>query len=338
MPEMPDFNSLSVVIPTYNRKKVLAKALEAYLVQSSPQLIHELLVVDDGSTDGTESLVRDFSQRAPFPIRYTWQSNKGGGSARNVGIREARSEIILFTDDDVAPQRDLVAQHMEWHRRTPQPGAAVLGYVTWAPEVKATPFMRWYGEDGALFRYRSLRGRREADCHFFYTCNLSLKTEFLRTCGQFDEEFDSPGYEDLELGYRLDKAGMKLFYNSAAIGYHYQHFSFEQACQKRRGNRAAALTFFRKEAGQQLLQQVRKRRSDAKYAVMKGMATAAATVLSPVRRLLDSSFPLPGFVYHLFYWNDGTRLLMAAADEDRLVVMPVAKDEAWRPENRKSAS
>ena len=233
MPDTPAFNSLSVVIPTYNREKVLAKALEAHLAQSSPELIQELLVVDDGSTDGTESMVAEFGRRSPFQIRYFRQSNRGPATARNLGIREATSNLILFTDSDIVPQHDLVRQHLEWHNRNPQIGAAVLGYVTWSPEIKATPFMRWYGEDGALFRYRSLRGRPgKVGCHFFYTCNLSLKTEFLRTGGQFDEDFKSAGYEDLELGYRLNKRGMRLLYNPAAIGYHYRRFSFEEACQK----------------------------------------------------------------------------------------------------------
>jgi glycosyltransferase involved in cell wall biosynthesis len=326
MPDTPVFDSLSVIIPTYNREKVLAKALEAYLVHTSPQQIHELLVVDDGSTDGTESMVSEFGRRSPFPIRYFRQPNRGPGTARNLGIREARSNVILLTDSDIIPEHDLVAEHLEWHKRNPQIEAAVLGYVTWSPEIEATPFMRWYGEDGALFRYRSLRGRTgEVGCHFFYTCNLSLKTEFLRTRGQFDEDFKGAGYEDLELGYRLNKLGMKLLYNSAAIGYHYQRFSFEEACRKTRANVASAQLFFGKEAGQQLLQEVQQARSGARYTITEGIAKAVAKLFSPARRLLDSSFPLPRIVYHLFYWYDATRVLMANAVENRLVAKPVDK-------------
>lgn len=329
MTERSEFNSLSIVIPTYNREEVLAKALEAYLAQSSPQLISELLVVDDGSTDNTEAMVKAFARRAPFPVRYFRQLNQGPATARNLGIREAASNLILFSDSDIIPEHDLVAQHIEWHRKNSQLEAAVLGYVTWSPEIKATPFMRWYGEDGALFRYRSLRGRTgEVGCHFFYTCNLSLKTDFLRTRGQFDEDFKGAGYEDLELGYRLHKSGMKLLYNSAAVGYHYQRFSFEQACRKTRANRSAALLFFQKEAGRQLWLEVQRARSGARYAALRAVTTAVGAILSPARRLLDSSLPLPRVVYHLFYWYHGTRVLMANVVENEVVGKPVEGNEA----------
>jgi glycosyltransferase involved in cell wall biosynthesis len=288
-----------VIIPTYNREKVLARALEGYLLQSS-RLIHELLVVDDGSTDGTESMVREFSSRSIFPIRYLRQPNKGAGAARNLGIRETRSALVLFTDSDIIPKRDLVEQHIEWHQRNSQTNAAVLGYVTWPPELKTTPFMRWYGEH-KLFWFYKLRNKREASYHFFYTCNLSLKAEFLRTCGQFDEEFKSAAYEDIELGYRLSKKGLQLLYNAAAIGYHYQFFSFEDACRKKLGNAAATEVFFSKEGGQQFLKEIQSRQSRAGYVLAK-VAKVVAMVLFPVRRLLDSSLPLPGIVYQLFFW------------------------------------
>jgi glycosyltransferase involved in cell wall biosynthesis len=295
------FNSLSVIIPTYNREHVLAKALEGYLAQSSPSLIHELLVMDDGSTDGTESLVSEFRKRAAFPIRYLRQSNKGPGAARNFGIREARSPLVLFTDSDVIPKNDLVEQHIKWHQSNPQITTAVLGYLTWDPAVDATPFMRWYGEE-KLFMFGSLRNEQIADFHAFYTCNLSIKTEFLRTRGQFDEEFTSAAYEDTELGYRLSRHGLQLLYNSAAIAYHHQFFSFEDACRKARSNSAATQLFFRKEAGQQILREIQRKQSNARYALATALAPVVAGALFPIRYLLDSRLPLPRIIYRLFFW------------------------------------
>jgi glycosyltransferase involved in cell wall biosynthesis len=304
MPETP-FTSLSVIIPTFNREKVLAKALDGYLAQRSPGLIHELLVVDDGSIDGTESVVLDFGRRSPFPIRYLRQPNRGPAAARNLGIREARSALVLFTDSDIVPEHNLVEQHIEWHQKYPQMTAAVLGYVTWPPEINASPFMRWYGEV-EMFGFERLRTQQTASFHFFYTCNLSLKTEFLRAYGQFDEEFRSAAYEDAELGYRLSKRGLQLFYNSTAVGYHHQFFSFQDACRKKSGNAVAAQLFSRKEAGQQFLKETQRRHSRS-YLFAKGVAAVVARTISPARRVLDSSIPLPGAIYKLFFWASTTQ-------------------------------
>src|SRR5260370_23800161 len=89
-----------------------------------------------------------------LPGGYLRQSNKGPAAARNYGIREARSPIVLFTDSDIVPERDLVSQHAEWHRESPQTSRAILGYVTWPAAPKPTPFMSWYGDVRPLFAYR----------------------------------------------------------------------------------------------------------------------------------------------------------------------------------------
>jgi glycosyltransferase involved in cell wall biosynthesis len=301
MPEASILSSVSVVIPTYNREKVLAKALEGYRLQSLPGLIRELLIVDDGSSDGTEALVREFSRRAPFSVRYLRQINKGPAAARNYGIREAQSNLVLFTDSDIIPQRNLVEQHLEWHNQNPQVNVAVLGYVTWSPEMKATPFMRWYGEH-AIFAYRLLRGRWMADFRFFYTCNLSLKTEYLRSCGQFDEDFKTAAYEDLELGYRLNQKGLQLLYNPRAFAYHHQFVSFEDACRKARDNLEARHKFEQKEAGQQWQAEQKKRAATLRFRIAALMATGVAIALGWSKCLSDSRVPLPPIVYHCLYW------------------------------------
>ncbi len=296
---MPELNSLSVVIPTYNRAEVLAKALNAYLLQSNKALIHELIVVDDGSTDRTEAMVGDFSRRAEFPVRYLRQENKGPAAARNFGIREATSDLILFTDSDIIPERQLVEQHLAWHHRNPEPTVAVLGHVDWSPEIRTTPFMRWFGEE-KVFAFDRLLKNGMATFHYFYTCNVSLKARFLRENGQFDEDFKTAAYEDIELGYRLSKNGMRLLYNPRALAYHYQFFSFEDACRKTLANAIPMESFVRKEAGREVVREIRERQSRLRSRLANRIVKLAGTFTPPIR-LLDSDFPLPHMVYDLFF-------------------------------------
>jgi glycosyltransferase involved in cell wall biosynthesis len=306
MPDSP-LASLSVIIPTYNRAEVLAKALEGYLAQSSPALVQELIVVDDGSTDGTESVVREFFGRSSFPIRYLRQRNQGPAAARNFGVREAASALLLFSDSDIIPAPNLVEQHLAWHRLNPDIRSAVVGYVTWPEQIHPTPFMGWYGENH-MFWFRKIRNKRAVSFHYFYTCNLSLKTEFLRTSGLFDEEFKSAAFEDIELGFRLSKQGLRLLYNPAAVGYHYQFFSFSDACRKELGNSAAAQLFLTKEAGQHLLQEPANRKLPSWFrGIGRVVAGVGARILRPARRLLDTMFPLPDILYRLLFWASTTK-------------------------------
>lgn len=295
---MSIMDSLSVVIPTYNREALLKKALEGYLTQSAAQSICEVIVVDDGSTDSTESVVLEIGQKSPFPVRYLRQPNKGPAAARNVGIRDARADIILFTDDDIIPHPDLVMQHLAFHEEHSESCYAVQGYVTWSPQVSVTPFMKWYGEQGALFGFSQIKGRTEIDFRYFYSCNVSLKSAFLRDNGMFDESFRGAAYEDPELGYRLERNGMRLLYNPAAVGYHFQSFSFEQACQ--RGKRAAAgrSVFLQREAGAYAV------RRDAllRWRGARWLTRRLVRLASPLKALLDSRVPFPSVFYRAFYW------------------------------------
>lgn len=296
-------DSLTVIIPTYNRAAVLKKALEAYNGQAEPQLIRELIVVDDGSTDDTPSVVRQAAEHNLFPIRYLHQANRGPAAARNYGIRETHSRLVLFTDSDIVPERDLVSQHIVWHRNNPDDSVAVLGYVTWPSDPKPTPFMSWCGEEGTLFAFGKFQPGQQLGPFDLYTCNVSLKTEFLKASGLFDEDFKGAAYEDTEIGYRLAKVGMRLLYNPHAKARHHQFFRFADICEKAAANRAAAAVFFQKEAGQRLIEieTARKRKWGYLYEIRRLAGRGAGALLSPARVLCDSQLPLPSIVYYLLF-------------------------------------
>ena len=292
---------LSVVIPTYNRKEILRKTLRAYRSQSPQREIVEILVVDDGSTDGTHSDVAEWSEGTVIPIRYLRQEKKGLAAARNFGIREARGELVLFGDDDIIPGPDLVAEHLAWHEKYPAPSIAVLGHVTWSPEVQPTPFMEWLGMDGVLFGFRSFSAEKELDFRSFYFCNTSVKIDFLIKTGTFDEDFLGYGFEDIELGYRLQKKGAQVLYNPKAVGYHYKRMSFADACRRAEQVALARRVFETKEAGIYLAELERSEQAKPGRQVRRIVVRCLVRALAPLELLLDSHIRLPRHLYRAFY-------------------------------------
>lgn len=89
---------ISIVIPTYNRARYLSRAIDSVLDQTLPP--DELIIVDDGSTDNTAGIVAGVTSRASFPVHFIRQENKGASSARNLGIQQARGDILCFLDSD----------------------------------------------------------------------------------------------------------------------------------------------------------------------------------------------------------------------------------------------
>jgi GT2 family glycosyltransferase len=292
---------LSIVIPTYNRKDMLRRTLKAYRSQSASEEIVEILVVDDGSSDGTDSVVAQSNEGSPIPIRCLRQDNRGIGPARNHGIREARGEIVLFADDDIIPAANLVSEHLAWHRKYPEASVAVLGHVSWSPEVHPTPFMKWAGLAGPLFDYHRLSPGMPVDVAHFYFNNTSLKTEFLRENGTFDEDFRSYGYEDIELGYRLTKKGLRLLYNPDALGYHYKYMSFADLCRRTHLTVAAESFFETKEAGAYFAEIAARRRRAWKSRMRRFLARWLTPALVPLKPLLDTQIPLPWIVYRALH-------------------------------------
>jgi glycosyltransferase involved in cell wall biosynthesis len=297
---MNEQGTTTVVIPTYNRKDQLRRTLLGYVKQSSPHLIREIIVVDDGSTDGTRAVVEEIRSVAPFQVRYIFQANRGPSVARNRGIEQVQSRLTLLTDDDMIPHQDLVARHEDHHKKNSESSAAVLGLVEWWPEVRATPFMKWYGQAGPLFGYGQIRDAQEVEFHYFYSCNLSLKSEFLKKYGKFDESFKMAAYEDVELGFRLRQVGMRILYNPQAITYHCQFFTFAQACQKTKKAAVARRQFLQTEAGRHFLEQRKSR--EASLGLRYGRSLAAA-LFRPARLLLDTRIPLPSIIYRSLFWR-----------------------------------
>ena len=298
---------VSVGIPTNNRAATLRKTLEGYARQEGDHRLLEVLVIDDGSEDDTEAVVRQFGHESVLPVRYLRQEKLGISAARNYVLREAKGELLLFGDDDIIPSPGMVAEHVAWHNTYPGPEVGVLGHVTWARELRPTPFMEWAGHNGPQFSFALFKPGKEVDFRYGYFCNTSVKICFLKQNGFFSESFRQYGWEDLEYSYRLSQKGYRLLYNPAAVGYHYKYEKFENTRQRVQKMYESWPEFAKTEAGQRFLQLWRAQGAQDNAgikrlirALLKPLKSAAVPVFRP---LLDTQIPLPGWLYRRIFYH-----------------------------------
>jgi GT2 family glycosyltransferase len=212
---------ISVVVPTCNRLAPLRRLLAAVERQEHPLADIEVIVVADGCSDGTVAFLR--SHAGPFCLRVIDQENRGPAAARNRGIALATGRIIVFIDDDVVPAPDCLAEHARAHAAGD--AIAVLGPLLTPADHAMSP---WVAYEQAMLekQYRAMTeqvwtptGRQ------FYTGNASVARRLLLAAGGFDERFRRA--EDVELGYRLARLGVRFVFNPRARAYHYAARSFE---------------------------------------------------------------------------------------------------------------
>jgi GT2 family glycosyltransferase len=226
---LPNALKVSVVVPTYNRLERLRRVLDALARQTVDPADFEVIVVSDGSTDGTDEFLRDAA--TPFRLVGASRANAGPAAARNIGTRLAAGALVLFVDDDVVPRADLLEQHLTTHEQA-EAEVVVIGPMLTPPDYLPNAFVRW--EQAMLYKqYRAMTaGHYEATHRQFYTGNASLGRDFLLASGGFDERFRRA--EDVELAFRLHDRGARFIFNPDAVGYHYAERSFASWIQNAR--------------------------------------------------------------------------------------------------------
>ncbi|HEY3840387.1 MAG TPA: glycosyltransferase family 2 protein [Bryobacteraceae bacterium] len=188
--------SLSIVIPAFNSAGHLRSCLEALRTEADSR--REVIVVDDGSTDETRAVA------AEFPVTLITSSERRGPAfARNLGAKAASGEILVFLDSDVCVHHDTIERIRGSFEADPELDA-LLGSYDSSP--RSEDFLSQYRN---LMHYHvHQKGAQEAST-FWSGCGAIRRTLFLEHNG-FDEAFGRPAIEDIELGYRLSRAGRKI--------------------------------------------------------------------------------------------------------------------------------
>ena len=218
---MPEFKTISVMIPSYNRTNLLLRCLELYKRQTLPTEQFEVIVVDDGSSDPVERDVKP--EKYPFKLTIVRQEHSGPGIARNAAMDRAGNEILLFTGDDIMPSVDLLERHLCAHSRYANDNMAILGYIGWPPGIEVNSIMHYVTEvSGQQFAFFKLKDGQAVNHSLFYTSNISLKRSYLLKTGErFSEKFIKACFDDTELGYRLEKKhGLKIVFDKSINAFH----------------------------------------------------------------------------------------------------------------------
>jgi len=215
--------TITVVVPTYNRLPVLKKVITALENQTLRNNNFEVIVVSDGSSDGTNEYLTDYGSH--LVLRAIFQNNSGPATARNRGVKEAIGEIILFLDDDVVPAPNLVEAHQTAHRHYCHEDVVIIGPMLTPADFELSPWTKWMQERLGE-QYNSMTGGEwEPTARQFYTGNASLPRSMFLKFNGFDPSLRRA--EDVEFAYRLSDNGIRFIFCGQAKGFHYEARSFD---------------------------------------------------------------------------------------------------------------
>lgn len=187
--------AVTVVVPTYNRAQDLERCLNALKRQSIAADRFEVIVVDDGSSDSTPSMLTGFAAQWPR-LRHFRQTNAGPAAARNAGITHARGAVVAFTDDDCIPPATWVQRIHE--RFAGGFDGCLHGAVH--SSLPASTFVHSVVANGSVI-----------------TSNIAISQSVFKHVGIFDARFRAPWCEDADLYCRMKKSGIPIVYDPALI-------------------------------------------------------------------------------------------------------------------------
>jgi GT2 family glycosyltransferase len=233
MTERPD---VSIVIPTRDRWPALRRTLAVIGEQALDGIAAEVVVVDNGSLDGSRERTADAIDAGELnvDVRLYDELVPGAAAARNTGIRAAAADVVLFLGDDTRPASTrFVAEHLRSHAEADGP-LAVVGRVVWDPGKPVSPVMAWLDRTGKAFDFeRALH--EPPGPYLFYTSNASVTRAALVAVDGFDERFPTAAWEDHEIALRMQAAGTRLAFRPELIVHHEHAYRLRDSLRRMEG-------------------------------------------------------------------------------------------------------
>jgi cellulose synthase/poly-beta-1,6-N-acetylglucosamine synthase-like glycosyltransferase len=199
---------ISVIIPAYNAEKTISSTLEALLNQNYSKNKYEIIVVDDGSADNTKIIVKKFKK-----VKLIQQKHKGPAAARNLGVKHAKGDIVLFTDADCIPDKNWIRYMIE-----PFKNPEIVGVSgTYKTLNKESLIARFVGYE---IEQRHEKMKKQKCIDFIGTFSAAYRKNIFLQFGGFDTCFKTSSGEDIEFSYKLADCGLKMVFQPKAFVYH----------------------------------------------------------------------------------------------------------------------
>jgi glycosyltransferase involved in cell wall biosynthesis len=229
---VPSPATVSVIIPTYNRKGLLRETLDSLARQTYPSNHFEVIIVDDGSTDGTVEIA---AETFPFALRYFWQINQGDASARNVGAQQSQADFLVFLDDDILVEPGYLTHLIHAHDKCHN--TIVVGTCNlWL--VETSPFSQISHVSPASDQIDTIT---ELPFRDVFSNNMSLRREAYFEIGMM-QGLDFPGSSmwcDLDFSYRAYQQDFQFRCSAKAVCWHRDYAARTLDDQKKRMRTAA---------------------------------------------------------------------------------------------------
>lgn len=226
---------ISVVVPSYNKRSILLRNLDALETQSLDSRMYEVIVVDDGSTDDTKQVAADMSYS--YRYRYFYRHNEGASAARNFGVSMAEGSLIFFLDADIILSSDALSIHLE--AQSDEHCVLVASRILPGIQSSIDPvdllFQNHFdfGSESGRLHWRDLK-----------TQALSVKRVHFFEIGPFDENLRRG--QDIEFGCRAVQRGFEIRYCPQAVGTHNHQLDMRARCETERRNQRHLVAFFQK--------------------------------------------------------------------------------------------
>jgi len=207
----------SVIIPFYNRKDEIQELLESLEKQTLPKDQFEVILVDDGSTDGTKEWVGEFEKRSSINFDYVWKERGGPGATRNFGMENAEGNIFVFIDSDCTALPDWLTRIKNEFERDPSIqafGGRDGARQEFSPLLKAINYSMT-----SFLTTGGMRGGTKKRLAKFYprSFNMGIRRELYERIGGFGNLRHG---QDIEFSHRILQSGAKVAYFSDSVVYH----------------------------------------------------------------------------------------------------------------------